>query len=393
MRINLTQDFNKTHLKREPNSYHSERSACERRTESAATKSKVDKCDITVNKPAEISFSGFSCAKDLESVEGLSLKRLINATKSFIKNDKSIDSSNSKEVHKATKSLIEKAIDFVHNPEAEAVDDSVKKFFETESNHENVKTLLDDAKSVIKSSDKEINYSSPEYKSAVKKYVNEAVDILHSVENPSWIYKNKGVKKFLMNAEKSQAVFSALFAAGLACVLRPITIVSVPSKKNKEDQKYAAAHSIASGFIGYIFALIVSSPIAKAVDKIANNPENILGKEKTDFFENLNDEKKAERLLKEAENGAKDVIKIGETKRFSIARSYMNMIPEIVTAVPKAIITISLISPILKYVFGLEKKSHKNNEAMPISQNYAAINFRSINSSKKKVFQNFMGGN
>ena len=384
----LLKDSHITLSKRIPNSSYSERCTYESSLKRTAPAHRMnnDNFNITVNKPAEISFSGFSCARDLESLESKSLKNLLNAAKTFIKNDKNIDSLDIKKLQKSTKNLIEKTLDAFQNPEKEALDGAVRKFLETESHNENVKTLLDDAKSVIKSSDKNIDYNSQEYKKVVKGYINEAVDVLHSVENPSrfrnWLYKNKGVKKFIIQAEKNQAVFSALFAAGLACFIRPATIIALPSKKNKENQKYAAAHSIGSGFIGYVFAIIVSSPIAKAVDKIAKNPTKFLGETKTEFFAN-----------KKVSVDVKKAIEIGETKRFSIARSYMNMIPEILTAVPKAVLTIALIPPILKYVFGLEKKSSKKDNITPITQNYTEINFKSADATKKKVFQNFMGGN
>lgn len=189
------------------------------------------------------------------------------------------------------------------------------------------------------------------------------------------IYTSEGVKKFLVLASESQIVFSAIFAAGLACVMRPAAIMSLPGKKNKDDKKYASAHSIASGLIGYATSLVISSPIAAAVKKLEKDPKKYIGKN----FEYLG---------QNAETG------VLNGKPFKTATKYLNMVPEAIFAVPKAIITVSLIPPILKYVFGWEKKKPATTpKGTMMTPDYSALNFKSADAAKKKVFQNFMGGN
>lgn len=180
----------------------------------------------------------------------------------------------------------------------------------------------------------------------------------------------KVLEKFLNLASKNEAVFGAFFAIGLTCLLRPAAIMSLPGKKNKDDKKYASAHSIASGVIGYLISLAVFDPISKGIKKIteSSNPAQYFKK------------------------GAEYLMKDGKlvTKEWNAASCMVKMLPETIVAAPRAMLTVILIPPILKYVFGLEKKSSPNKELHPVLDNYAAINFRS--NKDKTQFQSFMGG-
>lgn len=177
---------------------------------------------------------------------------------------------------------------------------------------------------------------------------------------------HKQAKRFFEFADRNQIVFSAGFSLLLTCLLRPAAIMALPGdKKNKDDKLYASAHSIASGVIGFVVANIISTPISDAVKKITSHPETYL--------------KKNIELIK------KDSDKIGS--------NYLNKLPDILMAVPKGIITISLIPPILKYVFGWEKKPAKKSEPVQIPQEYASLNFKSTDSINKKSINNFgIGG-
>lgn len=186
---------------------------------------------------------------------------------------------------------------------------------------------------------------------------------LSSVQKPV----GKMMGKFLEMAANNEAVFNAFFAIGLTCFLRPAAIMSLPGKKNKDDKKYASAHSIASGVIGYLISLAIFNPISTGVKKIVANPEKFL-------------KKGSEYLM---ENG-----KLVE-KSWAATSKMLKMLPETILALPRAIVTVALIPPILKYVFGMEKKSH-SKDMHPILDNYAAINFKS--SKSKEHFQSFMGG-
>ena len=134
-------------------------------------------------------------------------------------------------------------------------------------------------------------------------------------------------------------------------------------KKNNDDKKYAAAHSIASGVIGFGLAFLFANPIAKAVEKLTNKP--------TDFMP------KYGHLLKESKA-------LNKT-----ANTYLNQMADILISSPKAVLTIAIIPPILYHVFGLKK--HKSEKASAVVD-YSMINFKSTTLAQRKSLQNFMGG-
>lgn len=187
----------------------------------------------------------------------------------------------------------------------------------------------------------------------------------------NWFYKSDAVKWILSNAADKQLIFDAAFALILTCILRPASIVILPSKKNKDDQKYAAAHSIASGVIGFAISNIVFTPISNAIKKIKENPK--------DFIKD------------------KDLLQLdkkGEVSLNKTAKTYIDRLPDIVGSVPKGILTIALIPPILKYGFGWEKK---NKEKTKVDEkfttvDYSLLNFKSKEMQDKNIQQKFMGG-
>lgn len=157
-------------------------------------------------------------------------------------------------------------------------------------------------------------------------------------------YTSNKVKWLLEKADEKQVVFSAGFALILTCFLRPASIMALPSdKKNKDDKKYAAAHSIASGVIGFTISSIVANPIGDAVKKVLKDPQKYMPKN----------------------------AKLLQNKDYwNFASNYANKLPDIIMSVPKGIATIALIPVILKYVFGWEKKKNlENKEVTPHNQN------------------------
>lgn len=77
--------------------------------------------------------------------------------------------------------------------------------------------------------------------------------------------------KFLTGCNHQQTIIQNLIALGLALGPRPLAILSLPGKKNKEDKIYASGHSIASGLIGFMFSCIVTYPIGLASQKIGKD--------------------------------------------------------------------------------------------------------------------------
>ena len=194
------------------------------------------------------------------------------------------------------------------------------------------------------------------------------------------ILGSKAFDKILTMAEESPIVCNSLFALGLAGILRPATLVAMSGKKDKEDNIYASSHAVSSGIIGFISSIILTTPLNKMVDRIKNadNPEQYL-KEKTVQLLGL-DKTKDAKVVKSIMN---------KGKLFKNMQNLVKVGSGIILGVPQAMITIALIPPILKYVFGIEKKP-KGTPAPAMAQSEMA-NFQKT-MHMQKSFQDFRGG-
>lgn len=211
--------------------------------------------------------------------------------------------------------------------------------------------------------------------------------ILKSDRYASWM------EKYIFDHNIASSAFMALILAG---ILRPATVLSLPGKKDKDDKIYSAGHAIASGIIGFAASVILTSPLDSAVKKLfgaeevfdedGNVVKVIKGYEKygsrrlaqlAEETKRLNgleqnpETKKQIRLTKNSKNALKQISK---------------NIPDWIIGVPRSMLTIALIPPILKYVFGVEKKKDKETaNAVPAIK----ISSKSVN---MKSFEEFRGG-
>lgn len=307
------------------------------------------KNSISVNKPAEINFSGLSSAKLVHEDK---FKKLVQEARNFLGEKSHI---------KDVKKLIDNSVNFLTDSKASA-DETLKTFLSKTKN--DVLSVIEETKKLLHEEHARKPLSNEELGQDIKKTISTSVEIYPTVENPGKIYTSEWVKKFFLTAEKNQPVFSAAFALLLTCLLRPAAIVALPSeKKNNDDKKYAAAHSIASGIIGYLISSIIFSPIGNAMKKIDKCQRVFLSK---------NSE------LEYLQNG----------KIMANAKTWMTMLPELILSPPKAILTIALIPPILKYIFGWKKKS-SNEKAVSskVEDNSAKTDIQ----TKNKI-QNINGG-
>ena len=230
-----------------------------------------------------------------------------------------------------------------------------------------------------------------------------------------------------------------LVALVLALGPRPLAIMSLPGKKNKEDKIYASGHSMASGLIGFAFSSIIMYPLGKAAEEVKNSDvklvlerieksnevklvtrrlkklsqmteippeeltvESILKdtkhidseflkqfdtiekndgellkltgiKQGIDFEKIYQDYNIANLTREKLKEGTKYIGKKffdnfieydegGKFKKFNKAADFdkvykcLNMAPDVlIFGILKAMLTVALIPPILKYVFGIEK--------------------------------------
>ena len=196
------------------------------------------------------------------------------------------------------------------------------------------------------------------------------------------ILSSKTFGSILEYAEAHPISCQALFALVLAGILRPLTILALSgdSEKEKKDSRNAAAHAVASGVIGFVSSTIIMSPFDAAMKRVKNDPAKYLGKAG----------KKAESYLGDLK--AKGLTK---TQKFKNVETLMKMGPDIVIGIPRSIITIALIPPILKYVFGIDPKSKqkKTEEAKPEQkpENINTMQYAGA-SIKSAAFGDFNGG-
>lgn len=161
------------------------------------------------------------------------------------------------------------------------------------------------------------------------------------------ILGSKTFGAILEYAEDHPISCNALFSLVLAGIFRPATIMALPdeiSGKNKKDKLNAAAHAVSSGVIGFISSTIIMSPFDAAMKKIKADPAKYLGKGAQKYLGDL----KAKGLTK--------------TPKFKNVEKLIKMGPDIIIGIPRAWITIALIPPILKYVFGMDPAKDKKKE-------------------------------
>ena len=301
--------------------------------------------------------------------------------------------------------------------------------------------------------------------------MNRAAATISSTAEP--ILKDNWFDKLLKLCDKHTVIAQNLVALVLAATLRPIAIMSLPGKKNKEDKEYAAGHSISSGVIGFAFSSIVMFPLGQAVEKTKRNVSEIavsplLSKDveamlkageadiqdlkaryggdtyyelidsirkksgdvtgdlgKVNSFKNLKKQLKyidklkelyevktlpelIDRLkakynisdLKDLENvplfqkfkkiyKVENLAKLEQSHAFKMTTKVLDMAPDVfVFGLAKAMLTVALIPPILKYGFGVEKSKKPAKEVKPQAP---AENATTVTMQKPEIAK-FAGG-
>ncbi len=181
------------------------------------------------------------------------------------------------------------------------------------------------------------------------------------------ILKSGWFGSFAKYAHDHNISTSALIALVLAGIMRPATIMALPGKKDKEDKIYASGHAMASGIIGFLVSTAVTSPFDESIKKVFNPKLNFAKgsfKEMNEKIKSLEAKKAAKELTEEAAQELRNL-----TKKKAALETLMHNAPDWIIGVPRAILTIALIPPILKYVFGIEKKKKQKTEEAAVQQN------------------------
>lgn len=197
------------------------------------------------------------------------------------------------------------------------------------------------------------------------------------------ILTSKWFNSFTKYTEEHNVSTSALIALILAGVMRPATIMALPGKKDKEDKIYASGHAMASGIIGFLVSTAVTSPFDESIKKIFDKKKFTRGvfKEVDEKIAKL----QAEEEAKTISEAARKELKALTHKRVAL-NTFVKNIPDWVIGVPRAMLTIALIPPILKYVFGLEKKKKSAPQQEQVAQ------APKMDFIEKDVFKTVKGG-
>lgn len=186
------------------------------------------------------------------------------------------------------------------------------------------------------------------------------------------IFRSKNFNRLTETSENQAVNAQALVALVVAGGLRPATNLAMAGKKDKEDSIYAASHAISSALIGFAVSSIVMAPFNKAFKMIKEDPEKFL--------------KGLEKVFNVKEIGARKLEKSVAYKKLSKMAQF---IPDtLVLGIPKAMLTIALIPPILKYVFHLEKGKKKDTPQQAELQN---LNFAK-SQLNSPAFKSVQGG-
>lgn len=172
--------------------------------------------------------------------------------------------------------------------------------------------------------------------------------------NPSYkgLWNNKAVLKGLETISEHGSTFVAATTLAMAVGVRPLAINLTPDVK-KENKQYATTNSIASGLIKFGLVEAIALPIENAVKKIDKNPEKYL----------------SEKTIKNLQGSAKS---LAESKNYKFATQIMKMGTGLITAIPKAMLTVALIPPIMNKLFP-KKKQKENNITTQIYNQYNPV--------------------
>lgn len=108
-----------------------------------------------------------------------------------------------------------------------------------------------------------------------KKIINTTKKIVGEIKKEPQLERTKGDKfktsslfNKMLEVSKYETVIQAGMAAIICTIFRPLTIMSLPSKKGKDDNIYASAHSIASGIVGLIATAALTTPFKFGADHV-----------------------------------------------------------------------------------------------------------------------------
>ncbi len=164
---------------------------------------------------------------------------------------------------------------------------------------------------------------------------------VNNIQNTNFqgVLNNKLLLNTLEKISNHSATFSTSVAVGASLFLRPLAINLAPNVK-KENKEHSVSNSIASAITKLLAALAISVPIESAVKNIEKNPEKFLNSQAIEFLK--------------------------DKKSFDFASQALKLSSSLISAVPKTILTISLIPVILEK---MSKSKEENNRQVSFKGN------------------------
>lgn len=183
-------------------------------------------------------------------------------------------------------------------------------------------------------------------------------------------------------AAENSSAFNAASSLIMAGVLRPAAIMALPAKDEqaKKNKGNAAAHAIASGLISFVVTSIAMKPLADGIKKLTafENVRNYLPQKLIDNMYKPSSHVQGEMVLNQFGKNAKKV---------------MQFAPDIILAIPRALLTSKLSHTIEDILF--KKKSNKKETEQPQQKQQIeqTVQVAQAQSTDRPVLDGFKGGN
>ena len=107
-------------------------------------------------------------------------------------------------------------------------------------------------------------------KDIVKKIVDNSRKAADKETNMDKFLKSRFFDKML-NIMGHEVLVQSLISAAVCVLMRPLTIMAIPTKKSKQDNMYASAHSVSSGIVGIASSILIATPFSKGIKYAQKN--------------------------------------------------------------------------------------------------------------------------
>ncbi len=181
------------------------------------------------------------------------------------------------------------------------------------------------------------------------------------------MWNNKALLKGLETISEHGATFVAATTFIMSTCVRPFAISLTPDtdQKNKE---YASTNSIASGIIKFALVEAIALPVENAIKQIDKEPEKFLNS----------------KTVKNLQSGAKSLT---ESRSYKFATQFLKQSTGLITAIPKASLTVALIPVLMNLFNGKKKQNNYKDTDSPIYHTYNSVFSSNFNQNNQPSFK------